>query len=155
MSGTSPGKTGPPAWSSPKFDMPSGYSNATGLPIGLMHKKQPFRWLWVKLKIRARVSGLVCTLTFDEFLSFVDKKTCHYCGAKLPWEPHASTLKTSSSYFLDRINNNQGYTAANCVPCCTICNKTRSNIFTHEEMLKIGPFVREIVNQRNGLPNRT
>lgn len=55
---------------------------------------------------------------------------CTYCGFK--------------SSGLDRIDNSQGHTKANTVPCCRECNTARMNNFSHEEMKIIGKAMREV-----------
>lgn len=118
-------------------------------------RKRPYEWLWVKLCRRAKNNGKSCDLTYEQFLALVNKKRCAYCGAELPWQAHAHTRTASSASFVDRMDSSKGYTATNSIPCCPVCNKTKSNIFTHEEMLRIGPFIRQILSERksNGVPH--
>lgn len=49
----------------------------------------------------------------------------------------------------DRIDNAQGHTVKNTVPCCYACNCARNNNFTFEEMLIIGKAIREVRRIRN------
>lgn len=61
------------------------------------------------------------------------QKPCTYCR-----EP----IETIG---LDRIDNSKGYTVSNIVSCCTLCNITRGDRFTHQEMKDyIGPTIARI-----------
>lgn len=62
-------------------------------------------------------------------------KPCVYCGFE--------------SNGFDRINNSIGHTIQNCVPCCTECNNSRMNNFSHEEFFIIGEAIRQIKINRN------
>ncbi len=62
-------------------------------------------------------------MSFEEFLTFVEKKTCHYCGDALMWAEFSITKKgTYRGYNLDRVDSNRGYSKDNCVACCPECN---------------------------------
>lgn len=73
-------------------------------------------------------------LTFEEFCEII-LKNCAYCDA----EPKAKKM-TGNSYGkrygffsgIDRIDNNLGYKKDNCVPCCSICNKSKSTLSLEE-----------------------
>lgn len=69
--------------------------------------------------------GLSWSLTLDEFSALI-LLPCHYCGNPLP--------ETRSG--LDRKDNSVGYEIGNVTPCCTICNRMKSNLFTYEEFLQ-------------------
>ena len=44
---------------------------------------------------------------------------------------------------IDRKDNSIGYLLENCVSCCFVCNRTKSNFFSAEEMKAIGEkFIR-------------
>lgn len=63
-------------------------------------------------------------LTKDQFGHLV-KQNCLYCGAA-PREGGAKSKNAPYTYNgIDRVDNSQGYTLANCVPCCTVCNKAK------------------------------
>jgi hypothetical protein len=55
-------------------------------------------------------------------------KPCFYCNKPLP---------ETSGHSLDRLNNRQGYTFKNVVPCCKRCNLMRNKFFTPDEF-KVG-----------------
>lgn len=61
------------------------------------------------------------------------KTNCFYCGI----EP-LQKIGQSNGYYLyngiDRKNKDIGYTKDNCVPCCKICNRAKSNMTEKEWM---------------------
>ena len=63
------------------------------------------------------------------FFSVLVKSDCFYCGSK-PNRVQYNQSKKRNFIFcngVDRKNNNIGYTEENCVSCCTICNRAKSN----------------------------
>lgn len=75
--------------------------------------------------------GFTCDLTEDWFANNITAQPCTYCGT------------TERPIGADRIDNDKGHTQDNCIPCCKICNKVRNNIFTVEEMKKLGKVISE------------
>lgn len=65
------------------------------------------------------------------FIENILEKTCYYCGS-------------SNQIGADRINNSKGHSMDNVLPCCSVCNSVRSDIFTVEEMIKIGKTIKEL-----------
>lgn len=102
----------------------------------LHHEKPSSKFSqWRSAAIR---SGRGWTLTKEEYLLLV-KDPCTYCGGPLP--------KYGAG--LDRLDNKRGYHADNVTPCCTICNLSRRDHFTPDEMRRfIGPAVRAIRQTR-------
>lgn len=87
----------------------------------------------------AKIRGLVCELNYETFERLVINAACHYCEGILP----------EAGYGLDRMDSSQGYVSGNVVPCCTLCNCFKREMFTYEEMkIFIGPAVREIMKMR-------
>lgn len=75
--------------------------------------------------------GVECNLTL-EWVKTLTNQPCTYCGHKV-------------GIGLDRVDNDQGHTVCNVVPCCSECNKARSNFFTPREMLlEIGPAIARV-----------
>lgn len=74
------------------------------------------------------------SLTRDQYYSLI-ANDCFYC--KLPYT-HEYGIG------LDRINNLFGYHIDNVLPCCGVCNKSRNNTFTVEEMIDLGSKIRTI-----------
>jgi len=76
------------------------------------------------------------TCTRKEFYKILDIGVCFYCGFSGP-------------IGADRIDNSKGHEVGNMLPCCTICNRTRSDVFTVQEMKGvIGPAFRKIREAR-------
>ncbi len=73
--------------------------------------------------------SLEWTLTFEAYVA-ITSQPCYYCRGSLP--PTGG---------LDRIDNTLGYTKENVLPCCTTCNRIRSNTFAVEEMREIGELL--------------
>lgn len=74
--------------------------------------------------------------SIDWFVNNILLKECVYCSS-------------SKNVGADRKDNNKGHEIDNIVPCCYNCNTTRNNIFSFEEMLKIGTFLKlEIYSKR-------
>src|ERR1019366_1694330 len=74
---------------------------------------------------------------------------CHYCGTEIIWPKLYEIRLTSGGHRkqcsrsnLDRMNNDIGYTAENCVVCCFSCNTTKSNKLTYEETVAVGSIRR-------------
>lgn len=70
-----------------------------------------------------------------EFAENLIKDGCIYCG-------------DTSRIGLDRIDNKKGHIKDNVVPACYICNTTRMDHFSHEEMLVIGETIKKIKQWR-------
>jgi len=81
-----------------------------------------------KYKKRAADRGYEWEISDEQF----DKLTqlpCHYCGAPPSNVFHQPKAYGETVYNgIDRRDNDKGYTTANCVPCCTICNQTKSDL---------------------------
>jgi hypothetical protein len=87
---------------------------------------------------RARRIGIGWTIEKTDYFELI-KKSCSYCGGPLP----------TAGAGLDRLDNGLGYHLNNVVPCCTICNLSRRNHFTPEEMKRfIGPAIRSVREAR-------
>lgn len=83
-------------------------------------------------KSSSRRRGLEWSIQKSEFKEFLTKK-CHYCEGSL----------SPTGIGLDRLDNSKGYTISNVVPCCGDCNKVRSNILTHDEMVIVMKSLKE------------
>jgi hypothetical protein len=74
----------------------------------------------------ARKRGLVWELSGEDF-DRVTSAACFYCGT-----PPSTTAVRGGSRFtysgIDRKDSGLGYTLDNTVPCCTICNRAKSNL---------------------------
>lgn len=95
-------------------------------------RKLPFEGIYNLLCRSAKVRGVSVNLTYAEYVQFTEYKTCHYCHYDLLWVPITST-DGAKSHNLDRIDNDLGYSTANCLPCCYRCNRGKMHLFTYEE----------------------
>ncbi len=74
--------------------------------------------------------------TIDEFIKIIKEGVCVYCG------------DNSNKLGFDRINNYLGHTLNNSLVCCEICNMTRGDRFTYDEMIQIGQVIKKIKDNR-------
>lgn len=87
--------------------------------------------------------GHAFDLSKEDFKSLT-KGNCTYCG-KAPTNVYKNTTTSNadSGYLyngVDRVDNKEGYTKTNSVPCCSICNKMKGTLSVEEfytHMLKI------------------
>jgi hypothetical protein len=77
---------------------------------------------YANYKNAAKSRGFEFNLTLKEFSSFW-QKPCTYCGAE---------IKTIG---IDRIDSSKGYYMENCVSCCCICNRMKTN-YTTKDFIK-------------------
>jgi hypothetical protein len=99
---------------------------------------------WRSMRVGAyrlsdKEKGLECDLTAAWFKENIQNKPCIYCK------------RSDVRIGCDRINNSIGHTKANVVPSCGDCNKSRQDIFTHNEMLELGPHIAQIFARRTSL----
>lgn len=85
-------------------------------------------------KLKDKKRGYTSGFDFEWFIDNILDKSCVYCG---------SDKKIGA----DRIDNNIGHTKENIVPCCYRCNVVRGNSFTHEEMVKLGQFIKHNIDK--------
>ena len=107
----------------------------SGMCKGHSHVKRPFESIYNSLHNDWR--GTEVLLTYEEFLEFTCIDKCIYCYAHINRTPYSicDGKYNSRAYFLDRKDHLKGYSKENCVVCCTSCNKIRSNLLTHDEMI--------------------
>jgi hypothetical protein len=70
--------------------------------------------------------GYSFDLTEEQFVS-ISTSNCHYCGI----EPSNVQIIYGDTFVLngiDRKDNNIGYAVDNCLPCCSICNRAKSDM---------------------------
>lgn len=81
--------------------------------------------------------GLIFDLSLKWYEENIHDKPCHYCFDNL------------TAVGCDRIDNKQGHTKENVVPCCIDCNRTRMDNYSYEEMIILGETIRLIKEHRN------
>ena len=90
-----------------------------------MELKNKYSEIFSSYKGRAKSDNINFYLCYEFFESLVTKN-CHYCGR----EP--LKVKSTDKVFyewngIDRIDSNKDYSEGNCVTCCYICNKGKSD----------------------------
>lgn len=112
-------------------------------------RKRPFEWLYNHLVLDAKRRSKFVGLTYEEFLEFTKKPTCHYCEAPLVWEPHlraiSETRNARAIYNLDRKNNSLGYVKENLVECCGRCNAGKGGRFSYKEWVIMTAALRNVL----------
>jgi hypothetical protein len=103
------------------------------LPLGRSHLNRYYS----SYKKNAKAKGLEFLLTLDQFRDIVVQR-CHYCGAiprvQKTW--HSLKVKIPMNG-VDRVDNKLGYSAENCVPCCSPCNYFKRGMPIEDFILRI------------------
>jgi hypothetical protein len=92
--------------------------------------------LWNHYVKGAKKRGLDFTLPKSMFEEMIGKP-CFYCTFKKDEEVNG----------VDRVDNNQGYHAANCVPCCTTCNFLKGTQHPQEFLDKLQAIYRFTIDR--------
>jgi len=72
--------------------------------------------------------GFCFELSKNELID-ISQNDCYYCGSKPMNLKKTKNDKIGLLYNgIDRINNKEGYSEENCVPCCKICNNAKSDM---------------------------
>jgi hypothetical protein len=77
-------------------------------------------------KRNADVRGFVWALTNKEAIALFSGN-CHYCGVG-PSSNNWGTRNTPLRSGIDRLDSSRGYAIDNCVTCCGVCNKMKSDM---------------------------
>jgi hypothetical protein len=104
--------------------------------------KRPYEWMYNRLVKTCEQTKWALELTYEDFRTFTFIDMCHYCDAKIPWQPYATRAKNGCAYYLDRKDSFKGYSVYNCVVCCSRCNQSKSNSFTYEQWVEIGRVIK-------------
>lgn len=114
---------------------------ALGAPLAVAAANNHYR----SYKINSSRRGFSFDMSMEEF-QYVTSLQCHYCSASA--KEHQITRKTGrsgprykvmSGYFangLDRIDSSVGYRSDNVLPCCFVCNSSKSNM-SYGDFLKM------------------
>lgn len=87
-----------------------------------------------QLTFWAKRRGLELTIDKEQYLHLTEGKKCFYCKSALG----------SAGHGLDRIDNDKGYHPDNVVPCCDTCNRLKSDLLTHVEMVAVALCLRKL-----------
>lgn len=86
------------------------------------------RWI---LMAKARRKGLAFDLTLNDVV-ILRTDRCMYCDS------------LNEFMTIDRKDNSIGYLKVNCVTACYLCNSTKGDVLTFEQMLCLGNTIRVI-----------
>lgn len=101
--------------------------------IWLQNAALPNRY--ARSKSNAKSRGLDWNISLEEYSSFL-ALPCTYCNK----------MHDSIGIGLDRLDNAKGYEPNNVVPACGVCNISRGDYLTHEEMQV---FMKAIIKYRS------
>lgn len=89
-------------------------------------------------------------LSLEEYSKLIHQN-CAYCGAIPEEKPHLNRKSNPNEHFtangIDRIDSNVGYTIKNCVPCCTTCNRMKSDLTLSEWKNKMKKILNHYFNE--------
>ena len=122
------------------------------------HLLTPYRSTYNLLSTAARRPGACgISITYAQFLKFVEHTQCHYCTAPIKWFAEGRNKagigrgNGGSSYNLDRKDSRLGYTVNNCVVCCARCNRGKCHLFSYDEWRAMTACFRKVYyEQTNG-----
>lgn len=100
-----------------------GSLGIAGLNSGARHKassRSAMRSIFAAYRQSARKRGFRFDISRTDFLEMI-KRNCHYCGAPPSNERKAGDVVIIYNG-IDRVDSSKGYSIANCVPCCRVCN---------------------------------
>ncbi len=103
----------------------------------------PYSTAYNRLQRSAASRELSLELTYEDYLELTKIPKCFYCEIAIPWNANRQL-----SYFLDRKNQNEGYTKENVVVCCCTCNQIRGAQLNFEEMLILKPSLIALAQHR-------
>ena len=105
------------------------------------------RFAQYKASFRHRKQHLTFELSKEEFFGII-QKPCQYCGTSNSNKHQATNCNGPFvSNGIDRIDSNLGYTIKNCVPCCDVCNRMKSDHSLETFFLqvqKIADYLRKV-----------
>ena len=108
----------------------------TRLNLGEKKKKEygeaAFNECFLSYERCAKKRGYSFELTKEQFKQIIIQP-CIYCGSSLTQEKRAKGNNGTFKYTgIDRYNNNIGYTFKNSVPCCSKCNRIKTDMDIEE-----------------------
>ena len=106
------------------------------------HRGEPFRWLYNRLKYRAKKRNIPVTLTYKEFVGLTEIPCCRYCNSYIMWIPHSGRKRGETGINLDRHNSSKGYSLDNVSVCCGPCNVRKNAWFDDMEYQAVNDFMR-------------
>ena len=105
-------------------DLTSSHKKSCGCLNKLPKGQAAFNVYIKSYKKSAKGRDLEFSLTDDQFKDIISQN-CHYCGELPSYNNSKSMLACNGNIKvngIDRIDNSQGYTVDNTLPCCSSCN---------------------------------
>jgi hypothetical protein len=76
----------------------------------------PLKARYSQMKVQCKLHGVELGLEYEDLCAFFkEQATCYYCGG------------ANTTYGLDRIDNDKGFSLDNCIPSCKVCNNLKRN----------------------------
>jgi hypothetical protein len=88
-------------------------------------KKGVYNKVWQSYRTKAKKRNIKFELTREQFENLIEQP-CHYCNQIINKLTHYEKEFIYSG--VDRMDSNLGYNKENCVPCCKICNRSKSDM---------------------------
>ncbi len=98
------------------------------LGTGMTKEKKRMAGIYFHYKARDLAKGIQIGYSLKQFRKRMNNGICIYC-------------KSNNTLGLDRIDNSKGHTIDNTNVCCNICNMTRGNRFSVEQMKQLGKII--------------
>ena len=111
---------------------------ANSLPYGVA----AFNELYASMKHSAYIRSYEWRLNKSQ-VKKLTSSDCFYCGSS----PHREKTVPGGTYLyngLDRVDNEEGYTIENVVPCCWVCNRAKLDMNVEEFVLWIKQVYRHV-----------
>jgi hypothetical protein len=105
------------------------------------NRVRPYEAIYNVLCSASLARDIDVTISYDGFVHLTNTEVCYYCYAPITWAKH-NTAKNGHGYNLDRKDNALGYHLANVVVCCSRCNLSKGNRFSHDEWFDAMHFLR-------------
>lgn len=108
------------------------------------------RFHYRNLKYGSKVRGRELDMCVEDFVEWGMKQTpiCFYCRHPVELNGGRGNINL---FTLDRLDCKGSYRLNNIVFCCFMCNLTRRDIFSVEEMKQLGASIEKIKNERKVL----
>lgn len=100
--------------------------------------------IYAHIKGGAKHRNIIFIITKEEFINWYNtqEKRCVYCN-----RTEQEAIKDKDGKYkrlsIDRKDNNKGYELNNIVLSCHKCNTIKSEIFTYEQMIRVGNILKE------------
>ena len=112
-----------------------------------------FNTVFGEYQRNARKRHLSWCLTEDDFTRLT-QSDCYYCGdppSKVRTKEHCYGTYVCNG--IDRLDNEQGYSIDNCVPCCETCNRMKMALNVNTFLVQVSRIARNhsFNNTENGL----